>query len=248
MSKFIINPSNITRLHGIAFGSTTGQFAGSVVLDDIQFNNGSICMDEREGVPIYSNGSLADGLAVYSQGSNFESTVVQYTSHRTVQWYLNNQYDISVGFEAGALDTVENNGLIISVYFVPNADTYTDPNDVSQTPIQPKIRFSLTNQGTDIQPLGIAEYLGGEIPPNRWLSFTIPFEDFGLWESATVDGFKLKTDGWDSSVTQGTLYIGKIKAAKFVPPPSEESSAFILKSSSLFTYVTITLISFILYF
>ncbi|EGG14879.1 hypothetical protein DFA_10752 [Cavenderia fasciculata] len=225
LSRFTFAQNNVTHFHGILFSSATRTFMGSVVLDDVQLNNGTICMTEP--VPLYGEGKLGPGLKIYSDGTNLESSVVHYQRNRTLQWYLTHEYDVNIGFEEGALDLVDKNGLRISIYYIPQRQLKIDTYDVSKIRKQPKISMVLTSAGEDMtNPFGIVEYLGGDLPAHTWVSFTVPFEDLGLWDGAKVTGFKLVTDGWDPTSTQGTLYVGNLEVAKFAsPPPEKESSS-----------------------
>eukprot|EP01133_Synstelium_polycarpum_P003687 gene3687-4245_t len=243
IKKFQINPPTIKTLDGFFINEVVHAYSGSVAIDDVQVNNGSVCMEDLS--PVYAKGKLAGEMENYSVGSvDLVNRDILFRGNPTISWIVHPESRVNFGFKNGTVDTKEYQGLVLTTYFKPNPH-YQYPNLVDSPdvnipqspPRQVKAYMYLTaDNGTRLPTLGFAEYVGGEFPASQWIELLIPWDDLGVWEGANIDGVKFQSD---INEFQGTFYIGRIERAKWVAPHSDDSGSFASRSSSYSIVLTV---------
>eukprot|EP01133_Synstelium_polycarpum_P017473 gene17473-20848_t len=238
IKKFQVNPPTLKTFDGFYINEVVHAYSGSVALDDIQVNNGSVCMEDLSAV--YAKGKLAAEMENYSIGSiDLLNKDLLFRGNPTISWVVHPESRVNFGFKNGTVDTTEFQGIVLTLFFKPNPHYQypnlvdTPDNSIPQAPPrQVKAYMYLTaNNGTQLPSLGLAEYVGGEFPASQWIELLIPWDDLGVWEGAEVDGIKFQSD---INEYQGTFHIGRIERAKWVPAHAdEEDSSFASRSSTV---------------
>ncbi|EAL60973.1 hypothetical protein DDB_G0292848 [Dictyostelium discoideum AX4] len=253
-----INPSNITKIDGFMIQGTNSLFMDMVYLDDIQFSNGSVCMDlkNKTNIIYYDKGEFEGGANnTYSSGNiNFKSRANFYKGYPTIEYQVSSFNNLLISLENGTLDTNLYDGIVFDLYFEPDPNYQfpglenTESNEDILRNIPPKqlnaaICLGEETINAQLPCMGITQYVGGEFPANRWIELQIPFPDLFAFKNAMITSLSFKTNVPEH---QGSLYIGKIMAAHFVPPFHEaEDSSFgfsIIYSTTCFNLSLITLI------
>ncbi|KAN0050440.1 hypothetical protein ACTA71_003564 [Dictyostelium dimigraforme] len=253
-----INPSNITKIDGFMIQGTNSLFMDMVYLDDIQFSNGSVCMDlkNKTNINYYDKGQFDGGANnTYSSGNiNFKSRANFYRGYPTIEYQVSSFNNLMISLENGTLDTNLYDGIVFDIYFEPDPNYQfpglenTESNEDILRNIPPKqlnaaICLGEETINAQLPCMGITQYVGGEFPANRWIELQIPFSDLFAFKNAMITSISFKTNIPEH---QGSLYIGKIMAAHFVPPFHEaEDSSFgfsIIHSSTSFTLSLLSLI------
>ncbi|KAK5582171.1 hypothetical protein RB653_003754 [Dictyostelium firmibasis] len=260
-----INPSNITKIDGFMIQGTNSLFMDMVYLDDIQFSNGSVCMDlkNKTNINYYDKGQFEGGANnTYSSGNiNFKSRANFYRGYPTIEYQVSSFNNLMISLENGTLDTNLFDGIVFDLYFEPDPNYQfpglenTESNEDILRNIPPKqlnaaICLGEETINAQLPCMGITQYVGGEFPANRWIELQIPFSDMFAFKNAMVTSMSFKTNVPEH---QGSLYIGKIMAAHFVPPfhEAEDSSLgfSIIYYSSSFSLSLLSLVfSFIILF
>ncbi|KAM9990224.1 hypothetical protein ACTFIY_006252 [Dictyostelium cf. discoideum] len=254
-----INPSNITKIDGFMIQGTNSLFMDMVYLDDIQFSNGSVCMDlkNKTNIIYYDKGEFEGGANnTYSSGNiNFKSRANFYKGYPTIEYQVSSFNNLLISLENGTLDTNLYDGIVFDIYFEPDPNYQfpglenTESNEDILRNIPPKqlnaaICLGEETINSQLPCMGITQYVGGEFPANRWIELQIPFPDLFAFKNAMITNLAFKTNVPEH---QGSLYIGKIMAAHFVPPFHEaEDSSFgfsiIHSTTTCFNLSLITLI------
>ncbi|KAM9994240.1 hypothetical protein ACTFIZ_005563 [Dictyostelium cf. discoideum] len=253
-----INPSNITKIDGFMIQGTNSLFMDMVYLDDIQFSNGSVCMDlkNKTNINYYDKGQFEGGANnTYSSGNiNFKSRANFYRGYPTIEYQVSSFNNLMISLENGTLDTNLYDGIVFDLYFEPDPNYQfpglenTESNEDILRNIPPKqlnaaICLGEETINAQLPCMGITQYVGGEFPANRWIELQIPFPDLFAFKNALITSLSFKTNVPEH---QGSLYIGKIMAAHFVPPFHEaDDSSFgfsIIYSTTSFNISLITLI------
>ncbi|GAM27269.1 hypothetical protein SAMD00019534_104440 [Acytostelium subglobosum LB1] len=223
LRKFQVNPPSIKTFDGFLFTEVVKEYTGIIYLDDIQLNNGSVCMHDLQS--IYKKGKLSDSVASYSYGSiDLKNTEVRFQEGQTLSWVVHPSSKVVLKFKNDTGNDDSYDGIVLALYYAPNSRfQYPNGDQGDAPPRQLQANIALTVEGTGpVQPLGLAEYVGGEFPVNQWMTLLIPLYDFGIWEGAKIDGMRF---GSDINEIQGTFYIGRVDKAKWVDAPHDEDSA-----------------------
>ncbi|EGC33892.1 hypothetical protein DICPUDRAFT_48687 [Dictyostelium purpureum] len=239
-----INPSNVTKIDGFMIQGTNSEFMDMVYLDDIQFSNGTVCMDLKNetNISYFDKGEFLGGANnTYSSGNiNFKSKASLYRGYTTIEFQVSSFNNLMISLENGTLNTNLYDGFVFDLYFEPDPNYQfpglenTESNEDVLRNVPPKQLNAAICLGEEtiqaqLPCMGITQYVGGEFPANRWIELSIPFFDLFAFKNALITSIQFKTNIPEH---QGSLYIGRIMAAHFVPPfhEADDDSSFTISN------------------